>query len=425
MPIRCPHCHNLIDIVDQEAGEILCTVCGSTFRLERTPTPTFVQEHVRLGRFQLMEQVGAGAFGAVWKAHDTELDRRVALKIPHAGRLATEQEFERFLREARSAAQLRHPGIVSVHEVGRQEGLAYLVCDFVEGVTLTDLLTARRLSFREAAELVGQVADALDYAHSMHVVHRDIKPSNIMLDRAAIRPSGDGSGDSPPPGRPMLMDFGLALRQEAEVVLTLDGQILGTPAYMSPEQAAGLSHQVDGRGDIYSLGVVLYQLLTGELPFRGNSHMLIDQVLREEPQPPRRLNDRIPRDLDTIALKCLAKEPARRYQSASELTADLRRWLAGEPIRARPVGRVERLWRWCRRNPRVAALSAAVLVLLTAVAVGSTVAALRIAAAEAVATRRLNQARVAVDTWWTGGGLMLHYLPTGQHVRRQLLESAA
>jgi serine/threonine protein kinase len=289
----------------------------------------------RLGKFQLLERVGLGAFGAVWKAHDTELDRVVALKIPHAGLLSSAEGAERFYREARAAAQLRHPGIVTVHEVTALEGLPAIVADFIEGVTLRDLLQLRPLTFRESAELVAQLADALDYAHTVGLVHRDVKPGNVLIEHR--RSQGD-SGSPDRVGRPLLTDFGLALREEAEVTLTLDGQVVGTPAYLSPEQAAGHGHGVDRRSDVYSLGVILYELLCGELPYRGTKQLILHQVLHEFPRPPRRLNDKIPRDLETVCLKALAKEPHQRYATARALADDLRRWLAGQPVLARPAG---------------------------------------------------------------------------------------
>jgi tetratricopeptide (TPR) repeat protein len=357
LEIRCPNCHTSMDVaVDTLLTDLTCPSCGSHFSLvDQSQATRMAPPLSKLGRFELVERIGVGGFGSVWKARDKELDRTVAIKIPRAGGMTLEEQ-DKFFREARAAAQLRHPGIVSVHEVGRSGDSVYIVSDFVRGVTLGDWLTGQKLTGREAAELCAKIADALHHAHEQCIVHRDLKPANIMID-----------GDN----QPHLMDFGLARREVGEVTITMDGHVLGTPAYMSPEQAEGKGHAADRRSDVYSLGVILFQQLTGELPFRGNARMLIHQVLHDDAPSPRKLNGNVSKDLETITLKCLEKEPAKRYQSAKEFSDECRRYLSGEPIHARPIGRVERALRWVRRNKTVSATSAMAILAL----VGGTVAA--------------------------------------------------
>jgi class 3 adenylate cyclase/tetratricopeptide (TPR) repeat protein len=264
--------------------------------------------------------LGAGGFGAVYLAHDSQLDRTVAIKVMHGG--VSQDRSEQSLHEARSLARLRHPGIVSVHDVGIQDGRVYLVSDFVDGPNLSQWLSSNRAPWPEAVRIVAAVADALAHAHAQRIVHRDVKPGNIILTRE---------------GTPVLVDFGLAL-DEARAGGAEKGVVSGTPRYLSPEQAAGTAHRIDGRTDIYSLGVVLYELLTGRAPFEAaNVFELLRQVCEDEPQPPRQLVRDIPPDLERACLKALAKQQTDRYSTAADFAEDLRRIVASAPASMAPL----------------------------------------------------------------------------------------
>ncbi len=314
--------------------------------------------HIRyFGDYEILREIARGGMGVVFRARQASLNRTVALKMILAGQLADDNDVKRFHTEAEAAANLDHPGIVPIFEVGQHEGQHYFSMGFVDGKSLSQRLAEGPLPSREAAELIRRVSEAIEYAHQHGVIHRDLKPANILLDQN---------------GNPRVTDFGLAKKLQGDSGLTGSGQIMGTPSYMPPEQAGGNRGDVGPAADVYALGATLYCLVTGRPPFQAATAMdTVIQVISDEPVPPRRLNTSIPRDLETICLKCLEKDTIKRYASAADFGGDLRRFLNGEPILARAVGRAERTWRWCRRNPLVAGLTGGIalaLVLGTVVA---------------------------------------------------------
>jgi len=307
------------------------------------------------GDYELLREIARGGMGVVYRARQVSLNRPVALKMILAGQLASNDDVKRFYLEAEAAANLDHPGIVPIYEVGQHEGQHFFSMGFVEGQSLAQRLADGPLPPREAAALMVKVAEAIEYAHGRGVIHRDLKPGNILLDRN---------------GNPRVTDFGLAKKLQGDSGLTGSGQIMGTPSYMPPEQAGGKRGEVGPAADVYALGATLYALITGRPPFQAATAMdTVLQVISDEPVSPRRLNPALDRDIETICLKCLEKEPARRYASAQALAEELARFLAGEPILARPIGTPSRLWRWCRRRPVVAGLGAAVAALILFVAI--------------------------------------------------------
>jgi tetratricopeptide (TPR) repeat protein/predicted Ser/Thr protein kinase len=299
------------------------------------------------GDYEIQKELGRGGMGVVYKARQVSLNRPVALKMIKAGVLADDDELRRFQNEAEAVALLDHAGIVPVYEVGDREGQRYFSMKLVEGGNLGERLASFKANPRAAATLLAETAEAVHHAHMRGILHRDLKPANILVDAE---------------GHPHVTDFGLAKRVEADVEMTASGAILGTPAYMSPEQANGRRGSITTATDVYGLGAILYAMLTGKSPFGGASVMeTLDAVRTRPPEPPTKLNGSTPRDLDTICLKCLEKDPRRRYASAHELASDLNNWLDSRPITARRVGSAERAWLWCKRKPAVAALTAAVV----------------------------------------------------------------
>jgi TolB-like protein/Tfp pilus assembly protein PilF/predicted Ser/Thr protein kinase len=295
-----------------------------------------------LGDYELLEEVGRGGQGIVFRARQKSLNRTVALKVITLGQWASEAHLKRFRREAEAAASLEHPGIVPIHEVGERDGQCYFSMKFIEGGQLDEVVRRTPMSIRQAAGLIAKVARTVHYAHEHGILHRDIKPGNILLDQK---------------GEPHLTDFGLARLVETESTVTRTLEVLGTPSYMAPEQAAGKNTELTTATDVYGLGAVLYQLLTGHPPFAGGTtYETIKLLLDAEPRPLRQLNPKIDRELSTICLKCLDKDPKRRYSSALALAEDLGHWLKHEPILAKPSGFLTHARKWVRREPAIAAL---------------------------------------------------------------------
>jgi len=301
------------------------------------------------GDYELLEVLGRGGQGVVYRARQKSLNRSVALKVIGLGHWATEGHLKRFRREAEAAASLDHSGIVPIYEVGERDGSCYFSMKFIDGGQLDAVVKREPMPIRQAVELIAKVAHTVHYAHEHGILHRDIKPGNILLDQN---------------GEPHLTDFGLARLVETESTVTRTMEVLGTPSYMAPEQAVGNNEAVGGATDVYGLGAVLYQLLTGQPPFAGGTtYETVKLLLDTEPRQPRALNAKVDRDLSTICLKCLEKDPKRRYSSALALATDLERWLKGFPTVARPVSAPARIWRWSRRNPKLVATGAAGLLI--------------------------------------------------------------
>jgi serine/threonine-protein kinase len=376
--------------------------------------------------------LGRGGMGIVYRARHVRLKRLVALKMIRSVETPGPLEQERFRGEAEAVARLQHPNVVQIFEVGEAEGQPFLALEYVEGGSLANKLAGTPLPVREAAQLAETIARAVHAAHGQGVIHRDLKPANVLLTKDGV---------------PKITDFGLAKQLDADSGQTQMGQILGTPSYMAPEQARGGAMAVAAPADVYALGAILYEMLTGRPPFRAASVLdTLEQVRTQEPVPPTRLQPKCPRDLETICLKCLQKEAGKRYDSCQALADDLHRLLTGVPIQARPAGRGERLWRWCRRNPAVASLTAGLVVLLAALALVSTGSALyfqklakqegeaRVGAERAqereaeqrqAAEANFGRARRAVDESFTKiSESRLLTVPGLQPLRHDLLQSA-
>ena len=354
---------------------------AKSIRIPKTP----FERH--FGDYLLLNEIARGGMGIVYRAIQTKLNREVALKMILDGQFAGPDDVRRFHQEAKIAAHLDHPNIVPIYEVGEHAGQSFFSMKLVNGESLSSVVRDQPMPAKRAAELCRLIAEAVEYAHRRGVIHRDLKPANVLLDEAE---------------QPRITDFGLAKRTDAGgLETTATGQIIGTPGYMPPEQALGQPEQIGPHSDVYSLGAILYCLVTGRPPFQSASLMqTLKQVVNDNPVPPRRLNSDVPIDLETVCLKCLSKEPARRYASALEFADDLKRFLTGVPVIARPLSRPQRLWRWCHRNPTIAAMGVALLVLLIAGTAVSSYYAVAASKRAREAEHHFQRARAAVDDYF-------------------------
>jgi serine/threonine protein kinase len=362
-----------------DAPQGVCSAClfrtGLGDENDEAFAPTIARMLKDFGDYELLEEIGRGGQGVVYRAWQKSLNRIVALKVIGLAHWATQAHVKRFRMEAEAAAHLDDPRIVPIYEIGERGGACYFSMKFIEGGQLDKIIGSELMPGREAAELMAKLAHTLHHAHQNGVLHRDVKPGNILLDAK---------------GEPHLTDFGLARLVEAESTVTRTLEVLGTPSYMAPEQAVGNNAAITSATDVYGLGAVFYQLITGHPPFAGGTtYETVRMVLETQPRQPRLCNPKVDRDLETICLKCLEKEPAKRYASAESLAEDIERFLRNEPIRSRRSSRMEHVWRWCKRKPLVASLIAT-LVMVVAIGLAGALWELQRVQAERVLVRRAN-----------------------------------
>ncbi len=391
------HCSKCGAPVRDEVAGGFCSACLLEKGFSDRPADSALPLPLRsFGDYELVEEIARGGMGVVFKARQRSLNRLVAVKMILSGHLASEAEAQRFRAEARAAASLQHPNIVAIHEVGEHEGHLFFSMDFIAGRNLAQLAGDGPWPGTRAAQCVGEIAEAIHYAHEHGILHRDLKPSNVLID--AI-------------GKPHVTDFGLAKylpNSELETQnseLTLSGQVLGSPNFMPPEQAAGKHRELTPAADVYSLGALLYHLITGRPPFVADSVPATLRLVAEtEPVSPRLLAPQLPRDLETICLRCLEKDPRRRYDTAQALEDELARFLRHEPIQARPLGQWEKFHRWTGRHPVIATLSGVIALLLIAVALISMVSAVRLRRANSAGQEKLREAYLsqARANRWSG-----------------------